>query len=206
MNSLALLLVVVLAVLFAALFASMVLRAVARRQHEGGEWPFQVQKPLSRIEQILYYRMVQTLTDQVVLAQVPLSRILRVRKGQTWNEWHGRISQKSIDFVVCERDFTIVAAIELDHGSHDSARRSRGDATKARALTAAAVPLVRWRTTALPTVETIRAVIDEIREDRRDERRDNDAAVPTPPSAPALLASRIDASNDPTMFNEETRP
>ena len=48
-------------------------------------------------------------------------------------------------------------AIELDDGSHDTPERAAADKTKSRALTAARVPLVRWRTTALPDVETIRA-------------------------------------------------
>ncbi len=68
---------------------------------------------------------MQTLPELVVLAQVPLSRFLRVRKGRTWREWFNRISQKSVDFLICERDFRIVAAIELDDGSHDGRRAHR---------------------------------------------------------------------------------
>lgn len=195
------LLLLFLVVLVVALFASVVLRAAARQRKGGDDWPYIVHKPLSRVEQILYYRMVQTLPDQVVLAQVPLSGFLRVRKGRTWREWHNRISQKSVDFLVCERDFTIIAAVELDDASHDSARRSAADATKSRALAAARVPLVRWRVTALPTVETIRSVIEEIRRDRLGDA----VAAPPAPVEPGLNASRIEASNDPTMASEETR-
>ena len=195
------LLLLALCALIVALFVLRVIHALARRREDDGRWPFAEQKPLTRVEQVLYYRLVQTLPEHVVLAQVPLSRFLRVRKGRTWMEWHNRISQKSIDYLVCERDFSIVAAIELDDKSHDSANRSVADATKARALAAAQVPLVRWRATALPDVETIRAVIDDI----RGERSGRVAAVTVARVEPGLTASHIDASNDPTMFAAPTR-
>ena len=190
-----------LAVLLLALFVPMVVRAFVRQREDGGDWPFTIRKPLTRVEQVLYYRLVQTLPDQVVLAQVPLAMFLRVKKGRTWREWHNRISQKSIDFLVCDRDFTVVAGIELDDASHDSAIRSKADVTKGRALAAARVPLVRWRATALPDAATIRAVIDEIRRDRGDDL----GAITAVRVEPGINASRIDASNDASIFHEETR-
>ena len=195
------LLLLILCLLICTLFVLRVVRALSRRHDADGVWPFVERKPLSRVEQILYYRLVQTLPDQIVLAQVSLSRFLRVRKGSTWMEWHNRISQKSIDFLVCERDFSIVAAIELDDKSHDSATRTKEDATKARALASAGVALVRWRVTALPDVATIRSVIDDIRRDRAG----GVAEVTVARVEPSLYASRIDASNDETMFRDSAR-
>ena len=156
--------------------------------------------PLSKVEQVLYHRLVQTLPDLVVLTQVPLSRFLRVKMGRTWREWQNRISQKSIDYLICDRDFAIIAAIELDDRPQDMVGRKQADPAKNRALAAAKVPLVRWRATALPDAQTIRAVIDEIRRDRYgDVGEVVSAQVETNPAV-----SRIDASNDPTMFQEET--
>jgi hypothetical protein len=188
-----------LVVLSFMLFASLALRALKRQRHEEGEWPFATQKPLSQVEQALYFRLVQTLPDQVVLAQVPLVSFLRVRKGEKWYEWYARISERSVDFLICDRDFGIVAAIELD--DRDGPSRTKGDVAKNRALAAARVPLVRWHVTALPDAKTILAVVDEIRRDRF-----GDVGLVTPTqSEPSLMASRVYASNDPTMFNEETR-
>jgi len=190
-----------LAVLFVALFASMFLRALARQRSEERDWPFTAQVPLSHIEQVFYHRLVQTLPDLVVMTQVPLVRFLRVKMGQPWLEWHDRISHESIDFLICDRDFGIIAAIELDDRSHDAAPRQKADVTKNRALAAAHVPLVRWRVTALPNAQTIRTAIDEIRRDRY-----GDVGAVTPALVePRATASRIDASNDPTMFHEETQ-
>lgn len=194
------LLLLFLAVLCAALFASMFLRALARQRNEEGDWPFSAQTPLSQVEQIFFHRLVQTLPDLVVLAQVPLTRFLRVKMGRPWLEWHDRISEKSIDYLICDRDFAIIAAIELDDRPHDAPARQKADVTKNRALAAAHVPLVRWRATALPTAQTIRSAIDEIRR----ERFGDVGALVSPPVEPDPSASRIDASNDPTMFQEET--
>lgn len=190
---------VCLAMLLVALLASRLVRGLARQRHEGGAWPFVAQTPLSQVERILYDRLVQTLPDLVVLAQVPLSRFLRVRLGQPWREWQDRIGRKSIDFLICDRDFAIIAAIELDDRSHDRAARVRSDATKNRALAAAGIPLVRWRATALPGSGTIRALVDDIRR-----QRFGDVGAVTPKrQEPGAATSRVEASNDATMFNTE---
>lgn len=195
------LLLLFLAVLFAALFASMFLHALARQRSEEREWPFASQVPLSHVEQILFHRLVQTLPDLVVLAQVPLTCFLRVKMGQPWREWHTRIGPQSIDFLICDRDFAIIAAVDLDDRSQDAAARQKADVTKNRALAAAHVPLVRWQASALPDAQTIRAAIDEIRR----ERFGDVGALVSPPVEPHPLTSRIDASNDPTMFQQETQ-
>lgn len=190
-----------LAALVAALFASMFLRALARQRHEERVWPFTSQVPLSKVEQVLYHRLVQTLPDLVVLAQVPLTHFLRLKMGQPRRVWQERIGHETIDYLICDRDFAIIAAIELDHRSHDLVSLEKADVTKNRALAAAQVPLVRWRATGLPTAEAIRSAIDEI---RRERFGDVGALVP-PHVEPNPSASRIDASNDPTMFQEETQ-
>ncbi len=188
-----------LVILLFGFFAPRIVRALARQRGVDADWPFSVKKPLTRVEQAFYYRLVQTLPELVVLAQVPLSSFLRVRKGSTWREWFNRISQKSVDFLICERDFSIVAAIELDDGSHDAADRVESDKTKSRALTAARVPLIRWRAGALPEVETIRRIVDEMRDD--DERGPTVAA----PVEPGMSVTQVEASNDASIFHAETR-
>lgn len=193
-------LLVFLVIVLFGLLVPKLLRALARQRGAEADWPFSAKKPLTRVEQAFYHRLVQTLPELVVLAQVPLSSFLRVRKGRTWREWFNRISQKSVDFLICERDFRIVAAIELDDGSHEAAERIESDKTKSRALTAARVPLIRWRVGALPEVETIRRVIDEMRDD--DDGRGGTVVAPV---EPGMSVTHVEASNDPSIYHEETR-
>jgi very-short-patch-repair endonuclease len=121
-------------------------------------WPFYEKKLLSEPEQILYHRLVKALPECLVLAQVQLSRMLGVRRGSGF-EWRNRISQLSVDFVVCLKDSSVVVAIELDDSSHESPKRRETDAKKDKALEDAGVPMLRWSVKALPDETAIRAAI-----------------------------------------------
>lgn len=119
-------------------------------------WPFYAKKPLSQPEQVLYHRLVAAMPECIVLAQVQLSRVLGVKKGFNFREWNNRIDRMSLDFVVCLKDSTIVAVVELDDKTHEKASRVEADAKKEKALSAAGVALVRWNVSALPDENAIR--------------------------------------------------
>ena len=150
--------VVVLLVVIAALAA---LAAAKKRGPAAGDgpWPFYAKKPLSQPEQVLYHRLVAALPDHIVLAQVQLSRVLGVKKGFNVREWNNRINRMSYDFLVCSKDSTVLAAIELDDKSHEAPARVAADAKKSRASAAAGVRLIRWNVKALPDDVAIRAAV-----------------------------------------------
>jgi hypothetical protein len=120
-----------------------------------GTWPFYVKKPLSQPEQVLYHRLVKALPDHIVLAQVQVSRVLGVKKGSKFNEWNNRIDRMSYDFVVCGKDSTVLAAIELDDKTHESTRRKATDEKKNKATTDAGLRLIRWNVKSLPDESAI---------------------------------------------------
>ncbi len=122
-----------------------------------GPWPFYVKKPLTQPEQVLYHRLVKALPDHIVLAQVQVSRVLGVKKGSNFNEWNNRINRLSYDFVVCGKDSTVLAAIELDDKTHDSSRRTATDEKKNKATADAGLRLIRWNVKALPDESAIQA-------------------------------------------------
>jgi very-short-patch-repair endonuclease len=128
---------------------------------DSGPWPFHARKPLSVPEQVLYFRLLEALPEHIVLAQVGLSRILGVNKGNNFQAWHNRINRMSADFVVCKKDSTVVAVIELDDASHEASERKAADAKKDRALAAASVPIIRWRAKSLPDTAAIRSAIGQ---------------------------------------------
>ena len=153
--------IVVLFIFIVVLFivAGIVLAVLKKRGSVGyGDrpWPFYAKKPLTQPEQILYHRLVKTLPECIVLAQVQLSRVLGVKKGFNFGEWNNRINRMSLDFVICLKDSTVVAAVELDDRSHQKASRVEADAKKEKALSSAGVPLVRWQVNALPDEAAIR--------------------------------------------------
>jgi very-short-patch-repair endonuclease len=151
MNLTMLLVIVIVA---AGLFAI----ARAKRTLGTGDtpWPFYAKKPLSSPEQIVYFRLCKALPDHIVLAQVALSRMLGVKKGSNFGEWFNRINRMSADFVLCSKDATIVAVIELDDASHKKANRLAADAKKDKALESAGIRILRWQVNAIPNEAEIK--------------------------------------------------
>ncbi len=138
------------------LLLALVVKTLASKKHEPAEWPFYAKKPLTAPEQILYWRLVKALPDHIVLAQVQVSRVLGVKRGFKVNEWNNRINRLSYDFVICKKDGSVVAAIELDDKTHESAKRAETDANKERATEAAGVELVRWSVSKMSDETAIR--------------------------------------------------
>lgn len=122
-------------------------------------WPFYAKKPLSTPEQVLYFRLVKALPRHMVLAQVQLSRILGVKKGYAVQAWNNRINRMSVDYVICAKDMSVVAVIELDDASHEKPLRKIADAKKDRALSSASVPIYRFQAKSLPDESAIRAML-----------------------------------------------
>ena len=140
-------------------FAAIVIVILKKRAPSGTSdlpWPFYAKKPLTQPEQVLYHRLVAAMPECIVLAQVQLSRVLGVKKGFNFREWNTSINRMSLDFLVCLKDSTIVAAVELDDKTHDKVSRMEDDAKKEKALSAAGVALVRWHVNALPDETAIR--------------------------------------------------
>ena len=122
-------------------------------------WPYYARKPLSAVEQIFYFRLVKALPDRIILAQVGLSRLLGVKKDTgNYLSWFNRISAMSVDFVVCAKDSSVLAVIELDDVSHERPDRMAADAKKDKALADAGLRIIRFQAKALPDEVAINAL------------------------------------------------
>lgn len=152
MSSFTLLVVILVVVMI------VVLALIKAKTKDGGSaevWPFYAKNPLSQPEQVLYFRLVQALPDHIILAQVQLSCLLGVKKGYNHQSWLNRINRMSADFVVCNKDSSIVAVIELDDATHQRKNRQAADAKKDKALGAAGVQVIRWQAKLIPDLSTI---------------------------------------------------
>ena len=147
----------VLIVVVIATILLVVLKAKSQDRVGDETWPFYARKPLSQPEQILYFRLVQALPEHIVLAQVQLSRFLGVKKGNNYQSWSNRINRMSADFVVCNKDSSVVAVIELDDATHQREDRQAADEKKDKALASAEIRVVRWQAKLLPDVATIQS-------------------------------------------------
>lgn len=125
--------------------------------------PYLSKNPLTPTETMFYHQLVEALPDFIVLAQVQLSSFLEVDSSRIeWKDrqrWFNPIAQQSVDYLICQKDFSIIAAVELDDKSHNGVKSIERDTKKNNNLHAANVPLIRWHAEAMPEAETIRLAV-----------------------------------------------
>lgn len=115
---------------------------------------------MTPVERKLYYSIREALKDEkiIVLAQVNMTSFLKWerRDQRAFNQ----ICRKSVDFLVCDRDASPLAAIELQDKTHEQKNRKRSDEVKAEVLKTAHVPLVLFDARSMPTVATIKNTLE----------------------------------------------
>jgi hypothetical protein len=127
-------------------------------------WPLEAKRQLlTERERALYQRLVQTLPNHIVLAQVQLLQVLNFQRGRRSQAIFNRISQLSLDFLILNPDTSIAAAVELDDATHTREDRRQADARKSHALESAGVPLIRWNAKSLPESAAILAAFPATR-------------------------------------------
>ncbi len=141
------------------------LLAIPKNQEKNTEAelrPYVSKNPLTATETDFYHQLIEALPEYIVLAQVQLSSFLKIdcslTSGKHHNKWFNPIAQQSVDYLICTKNFLIVAAIELDDKTHDNDDAIKRDYKKTSNLAAAKVPLIRWHAEAMPEVETIKQV------------------------------------------------
>jgi hypothetical protein len=154
------LLLVVLFLFAAFLFAARQGLFTRGRAGQGiHHWPVFPKKVLTPVEQHLYHRLVRACPDHMVLAQVAFSQLVGVKKGENFTAIWNRYNRLVADFVVCNKDFSIAAVLELDDRSHDKPARQDADGRKAAICEAAGIPLHRLNVNPLPDEAELRALL-----------------------------------------------
>lgn len=130
------------------------------KSDDDAPWPYTAHPVLGAAEQILFHLVAEALPGHMVLAQVQVSRVLRVHEGRTDEvSWRNKVSQLSFDLLICSKDAKPLLAIEVDDATHDTASARKRDAKKDRACRDAGLKIVRWRARHLPDHEAIRAAM-----------------------------------------------
>lgn len=101
--------------------------------------------------------------EYYVFPQVHLSTILDHKiKGQNWKAAFSYINQKSVDYVVCNRQYRRpILGIELDDWSHDRDVRKQRDVNVDHIFKESGIPLLRIRDVRGMTPMDIKAKLDE---------------------------------------------
>lgn len=118
-------------------------------------WPYEKRSVMSPSELIFFEELRKALPHKLLFTQVSMSQILKGPKDM--KKWHGKIGQKSLDYVFCNSDGSVLLAVELDDRSHVG--RNKEDATKEKALRDAGIPFIRWHVENMPDVALIRETV-----------------------------------------------
>lgn len=106
------------------------------------------QKPLLTRREYSFYRILKREADArhlLICPKVGLKDLMDVSDQRNYLQYFRRISQKHVDFVICDRNLKVLFAVELDDRSHDTKDARRRDRFKDKAFKAAGIPLKRIR-------------------------------------------------------------
>jgi hypothetical protein len=141
--------VIILAIGVLAVFAAIANKKGKSTNSKIG-YNYTSKSPLSKNEQVMYWKLIEALPGYVVLAQVVLSSCVSA-KGAAFNTIRG----SSLDFVICNKNLEVIAGIEIDDKSHSTPAAQKRDTTKNNAMEVAGIKLIRWPATPLPSIEEI---------------------------------------------------
>ncbi|MDR2091983.1 MAG: DUF2726 domain-containing protein [Azoarcus sp.] len=126
-----------------------------------GKMPYKAKCVLTNAEQILFFRLTEALPNKIILAQTQMSSFLLVTEsGKERQTALNKILQKSTDFLVCNKDFSVFAAIELQDKTHLRPDRIKSDNFKRISLAMAGVKLIEFHTKSMPTLEEITEAVN----------------------------------------------
>lgn len=97
--------------------------------------------------------------DFLILAQVPLSRYLRVPMRHSYSDWLQRVGRLSADLLVCDASSRVLLAIDIRGAQPDSERSRRRHDRLTRVLQAAGVRVQTWDEGRLPSVAEVRTLL-----------------------------------------------
>ncbi len=116
---------------------------------------------LNDSERELYHRLNEAMPNMRVFAQVGVSQ-LALARGRQEAQRLSRMAGRGVDFVVCDPDFAIVAAIELSWPSTDP-EGNTAEEEKRQALQSLGIPLIVFHPNKLPDADAIsREIADAI--------------------------------------------
>lgn len=134
------------------LFAATALAKNSKSKNNNRNDPIIAKNPLSEHEQAMYFRLVESLPDYIVLSQVAFSALIKAKLFKTRNTF----DRKYADFVICKKSFYVVAVIELDDASHKG--KEKEDQAREKLLTEAGYKVLRFKR--IPNIDQVKKLFN----------------------------------------------
>lgn len=119
-------------------------------------WPPEASRVLSMHERKAFELLRRALPGFIVLAQVPLSRFLRVPTRHSYTDWMQRAGSLSADLLICDQGSRVVAVVDIRAATESERSRRRHDRL-GRVLKAAGIRVYTWREDDLPSLSNLRS-------------------------------------------------
>ena len=139
-------------------------------------WPPEAARVLSITEREAHELLKRAMPGFLVLAQVPLSRFVRVPARRSYAEWLQRVGSLSADLLLCDTGSKVLAVIDVRAAQETERSRKRHD-RMVRVLRATGIQVHIWREGQLPSLSHVRAALSPL-------------AGPAAPAAKASVSSR----------------
>jgi Protein of unknown function (DUF2726) len=120
-------------------------------------WQPEAVRVLTIAERRAYDLLRNSLPGFLVLAQVPLSRFLRVPTRHSHAEWMHRAGSLSADLLVCDAGSRVLAVIDIRPPDQTERSRQRHE-RMAKVLKAAGIMVQVWGEDRLPSASNVRAL------------------------------------------------
>ncbi len=118
-------------------------------------WPPEAARVLTITERQAYDLLRRAMPGFLVLAQVPLSRFIRVPSRHSYGEWLQRVGALNADLLLCDAGSKVLAVIDI-RSPQESERARRRHERMARVLRRAGIQVFAWREGELPAVVEVR--------------------------------------------------
>ena len=126
------------------------------------DWPPQAVRVLSVAERRALELLKHALPGFLVLAQVPVSRFIRVSSSHSHAEWLRRAGSLSADLVICDSASRVLAVVDI-RSEAETPRSKRRHERMAKVLQVAHVQVVNWQENMLPTAQEARRQLTRLR-------------------------------------------
>lgn len=125
------------------------------------DWAPEAARVLSITERQAHEVLKRAMPGFLVLAQVPLSRFIRVPARHPYAEWLQRVGALSADLLLCDSGSRVLAVVDI-RGAQETERSRRRHERMTRVLRAAGIQVHTWREGELPSVAEVRLAMSRL--------------------------------------------
>jgi hypothetical protein len=123
-------------------------------------WPPEATRLMSVRHRRSFDLLRRAVPECMVLAQVPLSRFIKVPTRVSYMEWLRRVGHVCVGLVICDSASNVIAVIEISESDRPETERTRKRRQRVeRVLRAAGVPLHVWNESWLPDPLAVRRLL-----------------------------------------------